>query len=177
MNSLARRAQQDDLVVLYFSSHGTPRERDPAGATYFVAYDTRVDPPDDLAATGLPYAEIYDFVRNRFKSERVLVLMDSGHACQNYELSPGSARAIICASRADERVYESSELRHGYFTYYVLEALRSSHGMISPIELFTSVRDKVSSQVMKDFHVHQSPVLLTGGNDSSFMLGQVIPSQ
>lgn len=176
LNGVGRRVGRGDLVVLYFASHVTPREMDNAGVNYFVAHDTRIDVQDDLPATALPLVEIYDFARDRVKSERVLLLIDGSHATlPNYELPNGSGRVIISACDSLEASYESNKLQNGYFTYYVLDALRSSHGMMSPVALYNSVREKVSSQVMQDLHARQTPVMLSGGNDTSIVLGQVEP--
>jgi hypothetical protein len=43
-------------------------------------------------------------------------------------LKVGYGRAVITASRANEQSWESPKLQNGYFTHYLLEVLRESHG-------------------------------------------------
>ena len=57
---LARVARPDDLVVVFFSTHGSPSQLDPRGKNYLVTYDTDAD---DLFATGVEMQEILDAVR------------------------------------------------------------------------------------------------------------------
>ena len=177
LNGLLRRAGRNDLVVLCFVSHVSPRYMDVRGEQYFITYDTRIE-RDALPATALPLTEIYDFVRDRVPAQRALLLMDGCSSVPNYDYErphdSGRVTAIIegCDGNSGDGDYESVDLHHGYFMYYVLDALRSSHGRISPTELFNSVRDKVSSRVMQDMRKHQTPFLLIGGNDSGVMIGQ-----
>ncbi len=44
---LARLAKPDDLIFLFFSTHGSPSQMDIRGKNYIVAYDSE---PEDLFA-------------------------------------------------------------------------------------------------------------------------------
>jgi uncharacterized caspase-like protein len=61
----------------------------------------------------------------------------------------GTGRVVLMASREEETSIESSELGHGVFTYYFVEALRSEsadtndNGWISAEEAFAYLRPKV----------------------------------
>ena len=46
---LARLARPDDMIVLFFSTHGSPSQMDIRGRNYIVAADSE---PEDLFATG-----------------------------------------------------------------------------------------------------------------------------
>ena len=40
-------------------------------------------------------------------------------------MSQGTGRIVLSASQVDEESLESPALRHGYFTYFLLQALKS----------------------------------------------------
>ena len=48
-------------------------------------------------------------------------------------MSQGTGRIVMAASQVNEESLESDELRHGYFTYYLLQALKNDKG-IAPLE-------------------------------------------
>src|SRR5690242_9394779 len=58
LNWLARSASRGDLVVIYLSSHGTPRQADLAGVNYIYTADTDVTDQDALFATALPMVDV-----------------------------------------------------------------------------------------------------------------------
>jgi len=54
----------------------------------------------------------------------------------------GAARVVISASRADETSQEDSQSRHGFFTRYLLEALRENSGKSPLGDVFQVVHDR-----------------------------------
>ncbi len=74
---LARVARPDDLVVLYFSTHGSPAQMDLRGRNYIVAFDSD---PQDLYATGIQMDQVLESIQSRVLSDRVLVLLDACHS-------------------------------------------------------------------------------------------------
>ncbi|MEZ4545382.1 MAG: caspase family protein [Cyanobacteriota/Melainabacteria group bacterium] len=54
-NWLPRVAEPDDLVMIYFSSHGSPSDIDVGGVNYFVAHDTD---PKNLFITGIAMQDL-----------------------------------------------------------------------------------------------------------------------
>jgi uncharacterized caspase-like protein len=142
----------DDTVVIYFAGHGAV-ERVPASSNadgldkYLLLYDTRLV---DLFGTALRTDEIPDILQ-RLRAERVIVLLDScfsgGAAAQtrvvrrktgertsltgdflDRMVEAGRGRVVVTASGPNEAAKESSELKHGVFTYYLLQALRGAAG-------------------------------------------------
>jgi hypothetical protein len=155
LNWLARSAGPDDLVVIYIATHGSPRAMDTAGVNYIVTYDTDLGGQDALFATALPMVDVGNTVASRVKATRVAIFLDtcfSGAAAAggypNHTIAPGirtahvstdmldrikqgEGRVILTASSGDEVSWESEKLGHGYFTYYLLQALKKDNGLQS----------------------------------------------
>lgn len=190
LNWIARHAAPDDLVVIYVATHGTPRTLDSAGgANYLVTYDTEISSAgkfdeDALYATAYPMVELANAVATRMKSLRTAVILDTCYSAGSLSgtnsgslptaspsermlghITQGTGRIVLAASRASEQSLESPELKHGYFTYYLLQALRDSNGRTPLSQLFASVAQKVSAQV------NQHPVMSRSSPDADFALG------
>jgi hypothetical protein len=204
LNWIARRAQPNDLVVIYVATHGSPRTLDSAGgANYIVTYDTEIkdaNAPDQdaLYATALPMVELANAVATRMKALRTAVILDtcySGGAVTNASklmgkgianaapaastldrMAEGTGRIVIAAARSDEESLESDQLRHGYFTYYLLQAIKANHGMDPMSLIYASVAKQVSDRVAADGkaggeNVGQHPVMSRSSDNSDFALG------
>jgi len=179
------------MVVVYFASHGSPRQLDSVGGlNYLITYDTEMHSlahldEDALYATALPMIELSSAVATRLKSLRTLVILDtcfSGGSIQNarmmgnvpnaapseqslHRLAEGSGRIVFAASRVDQESLESTTLQHGYFTYYLLKSLSSTKAQAPLSQIFASTEQQVSSQV------HQNPVMDRSSADADFALG------
>lgn len=81
-------------------------------------------------------------------------------------MSEGTGRIVMPASRVDEESLESPMLSHGYFTYFLLEALKAGKGNIP----LSQVYDSVARQVSADGS-HQHPVISRSSPDADFALG------
>jgi uncharacterized caspase-like protein len=84
------------------------------------------------------------------------------------------ARVVISASRADQQSWESPKLQHGYFTYYLLDALRQNGGQIPLNDAFTQARDHTEEAVWKDHQAKQAPTIQKSDEGGLMTLG--IPS-
>lgn len=195
LGRLRVNAQSDDLVVVYLSSHGSPREDDPNGVSYVVVHDTNLDDAATLYATSLQMIDLVQQINREVRARRVVLVLDtcfSGDALTSLQagaggtlsrgfsapvpkdkaaeatappafsaafqnLTIGYGRAVITASRASQESWESAKLRNGYFTHYLLEALRTSHGTEPLNQLFPQVRSLVSSHVKAEVGASQDP--------------------
>ncbi len=142
LQQLILRAQEDDLVLIFISSHGSPHQEGSGlgGVGYIVTYDAGLTNMWDDA---LEYA---DFSRKvgLIKAKRKVILLDT---CFSGQMVAKGAKAlvaegpgideatakmflsgegsfVITSSRATEKSYESTRLQNGYFTYYLVKALR-----------------------------------------------------
>jgi hypothetical protein len=167
---LARAAQKDDTVIVYFAGHGAPEvdqrglERD-GYAKYLIPSDAD---PDDLFSSALPMDDL-QAIFGRIEAERVVVFLDAcysgaagGRTFLSQKTRAGSVddlflerltrskgRAIVTASRTSEVSIELPELGHGIFTYYLAEGLKGAgdlnrDGIVSLQELYEYVEQQVA---------------------------------
>jgi hypothetical protein len=198
LNWIARRARPNDLVVIYLATHGTPRTLDSAGgANYLVTYDTEIYnsgsfDEDAMYATAYPMVELADSVATRMKALRTAVILDTCYSGGSLKvqtgspdaplpdkppsqemlarMSQGTGRIVMTASQADEESLESGEFQHGYFTYYLLEALKSGKGNTPLSQIYASVAQHVAQRVSAG-GMHQHPVMSRSSEDADFALG------
>lgn len=204
LNWIARHAQPSDMVVIYFASHGSPRELDSVGGVnYLVTYDTEIDnvdkPNEDaLYATAYPMVDLANAVASRMKALRTAVILDtcySGGAVTNVSrlmgagmanvapsssmldrMSQGTGRIVMSAASSNEESLESDQLHHGYFTWYLLQALKNGKGDTPLSQVYAQVAQQVSQQVAADGRkdgedLGQHPVMSRSSDDADFALG------
>ena len=191
LNWLARSAQPNDLVVIFLSSHGTPRNRDTAEVNYIATSETETEPEDNLFATAFPMVEISDVVRTRIKAQRTVILLDtchSGAAVGNLQvrgaamkdaaasdkaldrIRQGVGRAIVTSSSPEEQSYEGKPFDNGYFTHFLLEALRKGKGNDSIEQVYASVKQNVS-KAAGSIQRKQTPVLSKSERGEEIVIG------
>lgn len=93
------QCRQDDLVVVFLSSHGSPREKDTAwGVNYVITSDTDVKDADSLFATAMPMVELADVVRTRIRARW------APNICAFFKEQSASGRGEACARRANGNI-------------------------------------------------------------------------
>ena len=122
------------------------------GANYLVTYDTEVYnggsfDEDAMFATAYPMVELANAVATRMKALRTAVILDTCYSGGSMKSEPsaangalankapssqmlermsqGTGRIVMSASQVNEESLESPALRHGYFTYFLLQALKN----------------------------------------------------
>jgi hypothetical protein len=165
---LRRSAGKEDMVIVYLAGHGAI-EGDSASPDgdglekYILPYNAD---PKDLYSSALPMGEIAR-VFQRISSERLVFITDTCYSGATggrtvpvpgvrtnisgaflERISQGSGRVVLTASDANEVTVERDELRHGVFTYYLLEGLRGKadldgNGVITVDEVYRYVSIKV----------------------------------
>jgi tetratricopeptide (TPR) repeat protein len=180
-NWLPRVASPDDLVMVYFSSHGSPGTMDVGNVNYLVAYDTD---KTNLYGTGISLQDFTTQLKERVHSDRVVLLMDACHSGaaiasgakgllreQNVDaaqIAQGSGQFVICSSLADESSWESTRYKNGVFTHYLLEGLRKNNNQNKMGDVFSFMKEQVQHEVQMDRNgAMQTPALQTKwlGND------------
>jgi uncharacterized caspase-like protein len=113
INRLARMAEPEDLVVLYFSSHGSPENLDTAGINYIVTFDTEVN---NLYATAYKMDDLMEDIGRRIKAERVVAFLDTCYSGGTFRSVPAnwavSSRALV-AEGAPQTTRMESRLKAG----------------------------------------------------------------
>jgi uncharacterized caspase-like protein len=145
---------------------------------------------DALFATALPMVDIANTVASRVRAQRVAVFLDtcfSGAAAGSGgtkkvssalpfrsvsaatldRMSEGAGRVILAASQENQESLESASLGHGYFTYYLLQALQQSKGMETMGKVFLYVRDQVAARAKQQ----QVPVMAQSDQGDMIVLG------
>jgi len=177
---LARLARPDDMIVLFFSTHGSPSQMDLRGRNYIVAVDSD---PEDLFATGIEMQKVLESIQSRVLSDRVLLVMDACHSgCVGGEgkgmtrtgnfdaqaLAEGSGQMVICSSKPDEQSWESKRYENGVFTKNLLDGLRTGGSTIPIEKIFNNAQQAIENEVKEDHPgARQTPVIHSKwtGND------------
>jgi hypothetical protein len=201
LNWLARSAGPDDMVVVYVATHGSSRDVDTADVNYIITHDTEIGPgqnpdPDTLYATALPMVDISNAIATRVKARRAAIFLDtcySGNAAAKNvkmiapgiansapsaatldHIKQGSGRMVFAASGTEEESLESETLKHGLFTYFLVEALRTQGGAMPLSKIFDYTQKHVSARAAVEFrqyHLQQNPVMSRSEDDTDFALG------
>ena len=166
---LARASGPADTAIIYFAGHGSPERAAPRDEDlpYLIAHDTDYE---RIYSTGIDMAHDVTRWLQRLRADLAVVFLDacfSGAAggrtfggpvhlanrgrfrdelISVKDLDLGAGRVIIAAADDDEVAIESESLRHGVFTYHLLEALRQSPAgrpTIGVATLYESVADAV----------------------------------
>ncbi|MGD9681596.1 MAG: caspase family protein [Candidatus Obscuribacterales bacterium] len=167
---LPRRVLADDVVLIFASTHGSPKELDVAGENFLIAYDTN---PDNLFSSGIELETLAQTIRRRTSCDRVVLFLDacnSGAAAggkgllrtHNFDLTSvaGKGMIIISSSSADQRSWESKRYENGVFTRKLIDSLQVKGLTTNLSTAFNSLRDQVEQEVKFDRRVDQVPMML-----------------
>jgi tetratricopeptide (TPR) repeat protein len=163
-NWLPKAAGPDDLVVMYFSGHGSPSKADLEGVNYLVAYNTD---KNKLFATGIPLQEITDLVKNRVHSDRMVMVMDACHSgaaepgqgskgifrttnVSVDQIVQGTGQFVICSSQPSQVSWESKRYPNSVFTHYLIEGLKSNGDKTKLGDACNYLKEKVEEEVRRD---------------------------
>ncbi len=183
----------NDLVVIFLSTHGTPRSKDVAEVNYIATSETETEPEGNLYLTGFPMAQFSDDVRSRIKARRTVIFLDTCHSggaiggkqtsqngagrqdssASNSELeriNQGVGRIILTSSSPEEQSYEGPPYTNGYFTHFLLEALRHNGGKDPIDQIYASVKQNVSQAAGK-IQRKQTPVLSRSQQSPEIVIG------
>ena len=162
---LPRVVHRDDLVVLFFSSHGSPASKDIGGSNFIVAYDTQ---KNSLYRTGIEMQELTRILRERTpraqgdkEGARVCIVMDACHSGGGADgakdaedsnidakvVEVGRGQIVISSSSADERSWESKRHPNGVFTFNLMKNLKSDVGILDAVN---ACQKDVSQEVQED---------------------------
>ncbi len=180
---LPRVAEPDDLVVIYFSSHGSPSSLDVGGVNYLVAYDTDVN---DLYVTGIAMQDLSRIIKERVHCDRVMVLLDACHSGVAAPSSKGLARSanvnvdtivqgtgqlVLSSSSPEQRSWESKRYQGSVFTKYLIDGLRKNGKMTKLGDAYSFLNEEVQREVMRDRGVLQNPVMKSKWEGDDLIIG------
>jgi uncharacterized caspase-like protein len=130
--------------------------------------------------------ELANAVATRMKSIRTAVILDTCYSGGSIKssaattpiatsapdkqmlshMTEGTGRIVLAASGVNEQSMESADLKHGYFTYFLLRALQQGKGRTPLSQVFATVSQQVSQQVST-----QHPVMSRSSADADFAIG------
>jgi WD40 repeat protein len=188
--SIAAKAQPQDVFVFYYAGHGSldeeNKDKDGESPFYFVPTDVTKLYGDNqqLMAKGISDDELKKQLLS-IKSTKQIILMDACHSgaalkgmkTRNVagdekamvQLARSSGVVVIASSGTKQLATEFDELKHGVFTYALLEALdgRGDNGdkKITVNELKFYMEERVPELTKKYGGQAQYPTGFMRGND------------
>jgi uncharacterized caspase-like protein len=187
-----KRTVREDLVIIYFSGHGTPDPEKPSNL-YLMAHDSDLK---RIASTAVPMWDLDTAMRRTIEAERVIVLADACHSAGVTEgvrgvslgdqfntyfrelakTKPGRLIFTSCEGYEISREGENWGGGHGVFTWAILEALKGkadadSDGIVRLGEMLDYVDVTVRRQTANEQHPTRSGVHF----DRNLPLGLVSP--
>jgi uncharacterized caspase-like protein len=192
LNEWLRRAQPEDLVLIYFSGHGAPESPDHSENLFLLPYDTD---SDKIASTAFPMWDIETALKRFIQARKVVVITDACHAggvgdayagrkgisIEDNRVNQGlqslasvnDGVAVITSAGSRQLSQESERWGngHGVFTYCLLKGLQggadyNKTGRVTLGELIPYV----SEQVRRETNGAQSPEV-AGKFDPALSMG------
>jgi hypothetical protein len=205
INRIGEYAEADDVVLIYFSGHGSygsDLDGDEKDGTdeYILPWDT---------VYGKLYTaisdDIFGYWVRRIRSQKILLLFDSCYSggaakgTKGFQMMKGTTKAlprdsvvadvsrdgvaVLTASKADQFAQESEHLAggHGVFTYFLSKALSGSadfnqDSVISISELYKSVYQDITQWTFREEKPLQSPTMANRIRSEFKLKYQVVPS-
>ncbi|WP_088889395.1 CHASE2 domain-containing protein [Leptolyngbya ohadii] len=172
LTKLCQSVRKDDLLLVHFACHGVLIDRQP----FLITQQTR---HINIAKQGLPLAEVESQMRSSAAS-RLILTLDACHTGAEmgrdvsdpefirnaHELAEGFV--LIAASTAQQVAQEWRSVRHGVFTYYLLEglsgkAVRGDRAFVTVNDLQTYVLDNLRRWSIQHKGLIQEPTVRSEG--------------
>jgi hypothetical protein len=194
VQQLFLKAQENDLVVIYISSHGSPSQQDKGlgGVGYIVTYDTAVK---NIWVDAIEYQ---DFAAKTalIRARRKVAFLDtcfSGQASRHGEKAlaieggaiddrtakmflSGEGTFVITSSNPTERSWESDTIHNSYFTHFLMAALKQSKEPPTVKAIFDYVSSRVADIVAREKQAPQHPQMHPEADPGNVRIG-VIPRE
>ncbi len=169
----------DDLVVVYFATHGSPAEKDVRGDSYLIAYDTE---KTELWSDGIDMPKLLGTLQERTRADRILIVLDachSGAADPNSraldfqstidieKFSVGRGNIILSSSEPNELSWESKRYPNGIFTRRLIDCLSANPSIIKS---FANLKNSVAEDARHEFGKFQTPRIKADGWEGKDLL-------
>ena len=165
------KAGPKDTVLVYFSGHGAAGSD---GISYWMAYDT----PRNAVESGIGHYTLNGILRG-LRTQRVVLMVDACQSGQGIKGTRGgdgrkgvidpsiyqsTGRAVIASSKQNQYSYESSQLKHGIFSYVLMQALSGKgdldkDGVVTVMEAYQYLISKVPAFARRLENGAQHPVI------------------
>ncbi|GAB5565953.1 MAG: hypothetical protein Wins2KO_30160 [Winogradskyella sp.] len=176
-------SEDGDVLYIYFAGHGDVVEDFGEKEGFLLAADANAN-QEYYSGGVVPLALLNKAINNLTqKGTKVILILDACRSGFVFEsgavknmgtiqaMFENSTKILSCA--ADELSYESPDIKHGYFTYYLVKGLSGKADddedqNIIYRELEDYLYDNVNTTVVKKHNKNQTPVLRTK-NDRAVM--------
>ncbi len=180
---LPRVAAPDDLVVIYFSGHGSSSSLDVGGVNYLVAHDTDVN---DLYSTAIAMQDLTRIIKDRVHSNRVMIVLDACHSGavapnakglarpSNVDIDPivqGTGQLVISSSSPEQQSWESTRYQGSVFTKHLMDGLRKNGKMTNLGDAYGYLDQAVQNEVLRDRGMMQNPVMKSRWEGRDLVIG------
>jgi WD40 repeat protein len=190
-NKIIAKAKPEDVFIFFYAGHGSldeeHKDADGDSPFYFVPTDvTKIyGDPEQLQRKGLSANELRTYL-TQIRSTKQVVLMDachSGGALKSmnvraaasdekaiFQLARSSGVVTIASSGSKQFATEFEVLKHGVFTYVLLEALNgkadaNADGKVTVNEIKIYMEDRVPELTKQYGGTAQYPTGYSTGND------------
>ena len=149
VDSFAPRVQPGHEVIVFLAGHGIARGLGLQAKSYFLPVDVDAQSKESLERTGVDLEDLAHRL-SALKASQFSIFIDacredpfpgrgikgntmSDVMSRGLRIAPSTARPdaapptsiVFYACKVGERAYEDPQLKHGVFTYYILEGIRS----------------------------------------------------
>lgn len=183
---LRNRASQDDMVVIYMSSHGSSARKEVSNANFILPYEGNIN---NVVLSGIPMQWFTQGVKDLVHSDRILLVLDVCHggavvndgdmlamanggkslgrrrenAVDFKNITVGEGQIVVASSLSGQLSWESENYPNSVFTRRLIEGLRLKGKSTGINEAFSYMRGKVEDEVLRDRGEMQTPIILTSG--------------
>src|SRR5262245_15005568 len=206
---LAPRVQPGHEIIIFLAGHGIVDGVGAQAKSYFLPVDTDIQSKETVARTAIDMEELisklsalkasqftlfYDACREDpspgrgFKGNpltdvtaRILTLTPT-RVQQSRPQAPAPTSVVFYACQIGERAFESSQLQHGVFTYYILRGLRElanrPDGRVEAGQLAGYLSENVrkwSQEAKNPFGQDQNPTMVATDVRGPVMDARVLP--
>jgi uncharacterized caspase-like protein len=194
LESLKDLVSKDDSLFFYFAGHGVEIE----GETFLLTENADNRSRATLTMSALR-ADLLRELLLACDAKETLIVLDAcrndpmaGRGSEDNRLSESMSRGLVFSAKGDsavekslatllacgvgERSYEWPEKQHGYFTYHLVEGLKSqasdATGEVNLAGLSRYVRENVSQDARQAGHTQQPSLKYEGPGPEHWILAQ-----
>jgi tetratricopeptide (TPR) repeat protein len=204
---LAPRVQPGHEIIIFLAGHGIVNGVGTEAKSYFLPVDTDIQAKETVARTAVDMEELIS-KRSALKASQFTLFYDAcredpspGRGFKGNQLTDVTARiltlvpsreqqqrrdaptsVVFYACQIGERAFESSQLQHGVFTYYILRGLREladrPDGRVEAGRLAGYLSENVrkwSQEAKNPFGQNQNPTMVATDVRGPVLVARVLP--
>lgn len=180
IKDFGRRVKPEDRFFIFYSGHG---EVDENGDAYFMPFDAS---PSLLDDKGMEMRKFLEQITRKINAKMIVFFADACHSGSTLGAKGSDSRfssllneqwseifknrdntcVVISSSSVNQNSYEDPYLKHGIFTYYLIEGLKgkadqsskSPDGIVKANELRSFLDERVGEHAKEKLNSRQNPI-------------------